>query len=45
MTRDLKDMASEFEQLIQEESAVMRQRHLARHRHVTPPISPTSEMM
>jgi hypothetical protein len=32
----LEALCWEFEQLIQEENAVMRQRHLARHRHLAP---------
>jgi hypothetical protein len=33
---DLEDMAAELRELIQEEHAVVRPRHLARHRHVAP---------
>ena len=43
--KHLQDVAAELRQFIQEEHAVVRQRHLARHRHLAPPISPTSEMV
>jgi hypothetical protein len=41
----LQDVAAARQQFIQEEDAVVGQRHLARHRHLAPPISPTSEMV
>jgi hypothetical protein len=34
LAQDLKDMATELGQFIQEEHAIVGQRHLARHRHV-----------
>jgi hypothetical protein len=43
LPQDLQDMAAELGQFIQEERAMVGQRHLARHRHVPPPISPASE--
>jgi hypothetical protein len=46
LPQDLQDMAAELGQFIQEAHPVVRQRHLARHRHLwPPPISPTSEMV
>jgi len=44
LTQGLKDTALALRQFIQEEYAVVGQRHVARHRHVPPPISPTGEM-
>jgi hypothetical protein len=43
LTQDLQDMATELGQFIQEEHAIVGQRHFTRHRHVAPPIRPTSE--
>jgi hypothetical protein len=40
LARDLHDMAAELRQFIQEEHAVVGQRDLARHRHVTPSDQP-----
>jgi hypothetical protein len=40
LAQDLQDMAAELRQLIQEEHAIMGQRHLARHRHVAPADPP-----
>jgi hypothetical protein len=37
-------MPSALGELIQEEDAMVGQRDLARHGHLPPPISPTSEM-
>jgi hypothetical protein len=42
---DLMDMAAEPRQFIQEEHTMVGQRHLTRPRHLTPPISPASEMV
>jgi hypothetical protein len=36
LPQDLQDMAAKFGELIQEQDAVMGQRHVARHRHVAP---------
>jgi hypothetical protein len=38
-------MAAELGQFIQEKHAIVGQRHVARHRHVAPPISPASEIV
>jgi hypothetical protein len=43
LAQDLQHMAAELRQFIEEEHAVVRQRHFARHRPCPPPISPTSE--
>jgi hypothetical protein len=40
LTQDLKDMAAELGQFIQEEHAVVGQRHITRHRHVAPADQP-----
>ena len=45
LPQHLQDMAAELGQFIQEQHAVVGQRHLARHGHVAPPISPASEMV
>ena len=45
LAQDLEDMAAEHGQFIQEQHAMVSQRHVARHRHVAPAISPTSEMV
>jgi hypothetical protein len=45
LPQDLQDMAAALGQFIQEEHPVVGQRHLARPRHVAPPISPTAEML
>jgi hypothetical protein len=36
LVQHLEDMAAELEKFIQEEHAMVRQRDIARHRHVTP---------
>jgi len=41
----LQDVAAEFRPFIEQEHPVVRQRHVARPRHQTTPISPTSEMV
>src|SRR5688572_19863125 len=45
LAQDLGDMASDLRQLIQEEHAVVRQRHFAWRRHLAPPINPTSAIV
>jgi hypothetical protein len=40
LPQDLQDMAAELGQFIQEEDAVMGQRHVARHRHGAPADQP-----
>jgi hypothetical protein len=45
LAQDLKDMAAALGQCIQEEHAMVGQRHVARHRHMPAPISPTSEIV
>jgi hypothetical protein len=40
LAQDLQDMAAELGELIQEEHAMMGQRHLARHQHVAPTDQP-----
>jgi hypothetical protein len=41
----LQDVETELRQLVQEQHTVVHQRHLTRHGHLPPPISPTSEMV
>jgi hypothetical protein len=45
LAQDLEHMAAELGPFIQEESTMVRERHLPRHRHMPPPINPTSEMV
>jgi hypothetical protein len=45
LAQHLQDVAPARRQFIQEEHAIVGQQHLARHRHVPPPISPASEMV
>jgi hypothetical protein len=45
LPQDLQDMAAEVGPCIQEAHAMVGQRHVTRHRHVAPPISPASEMV
>jgi hypothetical protein len=45
LAQHLQDMAAALRQLIQQEHAVVRQRHLRWHRHLAPPVRPTSEMV
>jgi hypothetical protein len=45
LAEHLEDVTPALREFVQEEHAVVRQRHLARHRDLTPPISPTSEMV
>ena len=40
LAHDLKDMAAELGPCIQEEHAMVGQRHVARHRHVAPADQP-----
>jgi hypothetical protein len=40
LAQDLKDMATELGQFIQEEHAIVGQRHVSRHRHVAPADQP-----
>ena len=40
LAQDLQDMAAELGPFIQEEHAVVGQRHVARHRHVAPADQP-----
>jgi hypothetical protein len=40
LAQDLQDMAAELGQFIQEEHAIVGQRHFARHRHVAPADQP-----
>jgi hypothetical protein len=40
LAQDLKDMAAELGQFIQEEHAIVGQRHVTRHRHVAPADQP-----
>jgi hypothetical protein len=40
LAQDLQDMAAELGQFIQEEHAMVGQRHFARHRHVAPADQP-----
>src|SRR4029453_7886157 len=40
LAQDLQDMAPELGQFIQEEHAIVGQRHFARHRHVAPADQP-----
>src|SRR4030095_4276879 len=45
LAQDLQDMAPELGELIQEEHAMMDQRHVTRHRHAAPAVTPASEMV
>jgi hypothetical protein len=45
LPQDLEDMASALGPFIQEEHPMVRPRHVARHRHLPPPISPASEIV
>jgi hypothetical protein len=40
LAQDLEDMAAELGPFIQEEHAIVGQRHVARHRHVAPADQP-----
>jgi hypothetical protein len=45
LAQHLQDVAPELRPFVQEKHPVVRQRHLAGHRHLAPPISPTAEIV
>jgi hypothetical protein len=45
LAQDLQDMAAARRPCIQQQNAAVRQRHVARQRHLAPPIRPTSEIV
>jgi hypothetical protein len=45
LPQDLQDMAAARRPCLQAAHPVVREGHLTRHRYLTPPISPTSEMV
>jgi hypothetical protein len=45
LAQDLEDMPPELRQFIEEEHAVVRQRHLAQHREVPAADPPTGEIV
>jgi hypothetical protein len=45
LAQHLQDVASALREFIEKEHAMVRQRHVARHRHLPPPIRPTSEIV
>jgi len=45
LAQPLEPVATALRPFIPQEDTVMRQRHLARHRHLAPPIRPTSAMV
>jgi hypothetical protein len=45
LAQDFQDVAAKLRELIEKHDTMVRQRHLAWHGHLAPPISPTSAMV